>query len=191
MELGSPRLQLLASHPTSQLAKCVQHCAQIYEDLMRLTPLLSAGFQRLHPPPHSRGPVGSICLNPDKSVLSTLRDVSGFFSRRISGWLNAHSAQLEIFNNKLPNEELHATLTYINTPSENRDWVLFLSRQILACKPALPVCFSVKPNMAAFAFNSSRAPEWRIQTGIAEPRPLAPEALGIYDAIVWLTPGGS
>ncbi len=78
VELGSPRLQLLASHPTSQLAKCVQHCAQINEDLMRLTPLLSAGFQRLHPPPHSRGPVGFICLNPDKSVLSTLRDVGLF-----------------------------------------------------------------------------------------------------------------
>ncbi len=190
MEFGSPRLQLLASHPASQLAKCPTLCS----DKRRPNapdPVAVRGFPASPPPPHSRGPVGSICLNPDKSVLSTLRDVSGFFSLLISGWLDAHFAQLEIFNNRLPNEELHAPLTYINTPSENRDWVRFLSTRILSRKPALPVCFSVKPNMAAFAFSSSRAPEWRIQTGIVEPRPLAPEALGIYDAIVWLTPGGS
>lgn len=61
----------------------------------------------------------------------------GFFSRRISGWLDAHSALLYIFNNKFPKEELHTSLPYINTPSKNWEWVLFLSRRILACKLAL------------------------------------------------------
>lgn len=159
MELGSPRLQQLASHPASQLAKCAQHCAQINEALMRLTPLLSAAFQRLHPlltPEALSAPFALIRTNlyfPLCGMCWAFPPVESQDDRTLIP-LNWKSSII-----KLPNEKLHKPLNYIDTPSQNRDWVLFLSRRILACKPALPVCFSVKPNMAAFAFSSSRAPE--------------------------------
>lgn len=123
VELWSPRLQLLASHPASQLAKCAQHCAQINDDLRRSSPLLCAGFHSFHPLLSLGALSAPFALIPTNLYFPLCGMCRGFFSRRISGWLDAHSARRKTSNNKLPNEESRAVNLHKWAP-QKWEWVL-------------------------------------------------------------------